>query len=780
MAHVNIYPQIFYHMDISKIPVSNNFNTNLKSNSECNELNASNSMNNDDLGVINAKIKRFPCDFEVVEIPLSDGKVIPAIDCEDDTEIFQSTIINKTLVPTNTMHNDKENDIETKEKNNESTFTMSLEAYVPSEQLHQMEIMNSWWSKFHSNIKDTKDIKEGTLSSSSLEEYKNAIIKKISINCITISIIEPDKSVRRMFHDALKERFPYLRTETLKDDTSNSNNDLNKSVQINIFPDDFYVNLLLFQFDSDDIQKLYMFRSKGPTTQSLESTLQLICPSYILSSKSHKTQFYEKFSKYCHHFDFKINNDKKLLSISWNNKALKNYKRKFSAISNSSSTNVNMNILNIDEVKSIYLNFRLCKYNVEHSIAIQYIADRIGCHINDITYAGIKDRRAKTLQYCCLSVSTKHIAKYKTFNLSEDEIIRRITRKGIEGLVSLANPFYFHGSSKDNSIKDDIAYLFVDSITPATQPMFKGQLWGNQFHILLRNISMNSSSSSSSVIPILRNRITIIEKFGFPNYFGSQRMGWNDSSIIKDTNHLPVCSTIVEGIETSLDFIPQGVLAGIYLVRNCYEDVVNVIILGQTSNCAMKKYRELVNYQTSFTTIEKAQQMFLDNKPLQEVIKAFPNSCQREISILQSLKKLYDNIDTNPIDFKVLMNQIPYNLRNLWINASQSWFWNQMVSYRIQKFGHMPMLGDLIDMEGIRLLTEDDLETYKENIDQLMACVVYPLYGSKIIYPSNEYGDLYKAMLQRYHIHYDPNADNSFYPKGAYRKLIVSNCLLSY
>ena len=55
-------------------------------------------------------------------------------------------------------------------------------------------------------------------------------------------------------------------------------------------------------------------------------------------------------------------------------------------------------------------------------------------------------------------------------------------------------------------------------------PLRLGDLWGNRFHITLRNV-LPASSECTDVLDFLPSAIKEIENHGFVNYFGEQRFG---------------------------------------------------------------------------------------------------------------------------------------------------------------------------------------------------------------------------------------------------------------
>ncbi|MBD3340196.1 MAG: tRNA pseudouridine(13) synthase TruD [Candidatus Lokiarchaeota archaeon] len=132
-----------------------------------------------------------------------------------------------------------------------------------------------------------------------------------------------------------------------------------------------------------------------------------------------------------------------------------------------------------EESRDQYTTFNLVKLNKDTFEAVRQIANAVNVPINEISYSGLKDKCAISVQK--VSIRGNHIARLKKLRIRD---------------------------------------IFIRSILPSKRPINIGDNWGNHFTITLRNIEPQ---------PDLRKKIetlfSFLEKYGFPNYYGLQRFG---------------------------------------------------------------------------------------------------------------------------------------------------------------------------------------------------------------------------------------------------------------
>nr|XP_002738360.2 PREDICTED: pseudouridylate synthase 7 homolog-like protein-like [Saccoglossus kowalevskii] len=141
--------------------------------------------------------------------------------------------------------------------------------------------------------------------------------------------------------------------------------------------------------------------------------------------------------------------------------------------------------------EDIYTAFVLEKRDLETLDAIQQIADATGCQPSDISYAGMKDKKAITTQAMVIRGVLPH---------------------------------------KLQEINDSLPNIRVGTIKRCCAPLKLGQLGGNHFEILIRD----ATSESYRLEDVVSTAMEHIQEHGFVNYYGTQRFGSNDSPVTAD------------------------------------------------------------------------------------------------------------------------------------------------------------------------------------------------------------------------------------------------------
>lgn len=130
-----------------------------------------------------------------------------------------------------------------------------------------------------------------------------------------------------------------------------------------------------------------------------------------------------------------------------------------------------------------YLQCTLHKQHMAHGNALAHIAQILRIHPRSISVAGIKDYIGDTVQ----RVRLENVSPAAAL-----EANRHFRRKGLHMKLS------------------DFSY--------ETRPLMPGDLFGNHFRIVLRDVSVPRA--------VLADAIAAFGENGFPNYYGCQRFSW--------------------------------------------------------------------------------------------------------------------------------------------------------------------------------------------------------------------------------------------------------------
>lgn len=186
----------------------------------------------------------------------------------------------------------------------------------------------------------------------------------------------------------------------------------------------------------------------------------------------------------------------------------------------------------------------------------------------------------------------------------------------------------------------------VHSLSRQLYEVNLGDLQGNQFEIL-----MNSTETENDLANLekMKERIQEITESltnkGFPNFFGLQRFG----------SKRPITHFI-----------------GRLLLQGKIEEAVK-LYLTKTSDLENEKMRN-------------SRILLAETWNYAQFLYNIPNQYKYEYLISKSLLK-------NPKNFKKAFNQIPNNIKKLFIHAYQSYIFNSILSYLIEKKDEELMLG---------------------------------------------------------------------------------------
>eukprot|EP00795_Rhopilema_esculentum_P017264 gene17264-8827_t len=256
------------------------------------------------------------------------------------------------------------------------------------------------------------------------------------------------------------------------------------------------------------------------------------------------------------------------------------------------------------------------------------------------------------------------------------------------------------------SINKLVRNIAVGSFEYKSFPLKLGDLSGNQFSIVLRNISLTASEELlSKIIESLRGS-------GFINYFGMQRFGSGSVATFE---------------------------VGKAVLRSDWESVIKLIL-------SPRPEEDKLVFNAKMHWLETG-----DSKSALEMMKKRRCIEGKVLDILakQGEKSFYNSFQG-----------IPRNTRLMYIHSYQSYIWNKIVSKRIKIFGMQPIAGDLVLSKHaedgnvglqtesmtrcqVKMLTEADLASMAYKITD----IVIPLPGYDVTYPGFGAKEWYSELL---------------------------------
>lgn len=252
-----------------------------------------------------------------------------------------------------------------------------------------------------------------------------------------------------------------------------------------------------------------------------------------------------------------------------------------------------------------------------------------------VSYAGLKDRRAVTVQR--MSVPKRSLSKLDTLKLYR---------------------------------------IWIRNLEYSRHQVQIGDLWGNRFSILLKNIEV-SCDEAKVMVDTIRNS-TIL------NYFGVQRFG-----VVRPFTHL----------------------VGKALLKNNYSEAIR-IILTSSNDYESEEVKE-IRKALSADIIDES------------VVERMPKDLRYERDIAKHLSK-------NPGDYEQAFSKIPPRVQTLFVHSYQSYLFNRLISQLAEKRYSLttPETGDfLIRLDEPHTGRDDWLFVTEKKLDSYTKLVTSGNYG---------------------------------------------------
>ncbi|XP_027538084.1 pseudouridylate synthase 7 homolog-like protein isoform X1 [Neopelma chrysocephalum] len=324
------------------------------------------------------------------------------------------------------------------------------------------------------------------------------------------------------------------------------------------------------------------------------------------------------------------------------------------------------------EKQDVYTAFTLQKENVETLEAIGLLAAELDVLPSDFSYTGIKDKKAITFQPMVVKKVTPERLK---------EIGNKMEKKGMR----------------------------IYNIRSTYQHLRLGQLKGNHFDIVVRDLQKHSHDSSADLKKRISEAMENVETKGFVNYYGPQRFG-------------------------------QGQIV--------QTDQIGLALLSEKMVEAMKLF---FTPEDTDDPVNNAKRYFLQTEDAKGTLVMLPEFKVREKMLLRALNRYGVNHEGCT---KGWLN-IPHSLRIFYVHAYCSKIWNEAASYRLKIYGLKVVEGDLVLSEEndesislnnkVHVVTASEESARKYSIYQ----VVLPMVGHSIKYPSNKVGEWYHERLSK-------------------------------
>ncbi len=313
-----------------------------------------------------------------------------------------------------------------------------------------------------------------------------------------------------------------------------------------------------------------------------------------------------------------------------------------------------------------YTIFDLVKYKRDTIMAVKDLARALGLPQSKFSFAGIKDNRAITAQ--------------------------RVSVKGIHSKVLS---------------RLQVPKLEVYNIQFSKNPVRVGELWGNAFNVVIRDVQSAGEELESPV----KETAAQITSRSFPNYFGLQRFG----------THRPNTHEM-----------------GKLILQGNYEEAVKRFLVDV--------------FDREFEPAREARESLQDNWDYGEALDSFPQGLVYERMIMEFL-------ESHPEDYLGALKILPYTLQNLIISAYQSYVFNVVLSARTREVqldqpGEHDTAIILHDADGLPSKVSYPYEGHwKEKIDRAMkkhrAVVGIPLVGVNTQYNQSLISELCQKQLEQ-------------------------------
>ncbi|MBC7080940.1 MAG: tRNA pseudouridine(13) synthase TruD [Thermoplasmatales archaeon] len=304
---------------------------------------------------------------------------------------------------------------------------------------------------------------------------------------------------------------------------------------------------------------------------------------------------------------------------------------------------------------------RVKSYNWETNRLIEALASSLKISSNSVGYAGIKDKRAITSQIMSFPTSIDNLKKIKLRDVN------------------------------------------IDILYKSREKVYRGNLLGNYFHIIVRDINGRYENVENVMNEILQIG-------GFPNFFGVQRFG-----VTRPITHL----------------------VGKYIIKNELKKAVMTYISYPMEGEDEESYR--------------ARKFLQETEDFEKSLEIYPKKLIFERRIIMHLAK-------NKDDWIGAISKLPKNLIKIFVHAYQSYLFNKILSERIKEGTPInkaiegdvviPFTGEIQSKDGI-VVTKDNIEKINSQIEKGKCYPSAIIFGYNSFFAEGRMGEIERMIIEK-------------------------------
>lgn len=312
------------------------------------------------------------------------------------------------------------------------------------------------------------------------------------------------------------------------------------------------------------------------------------------------------------------------------------------------------------------------------------------------------------------------IARIKVYNWETNRLIRALSKKlglsrmrigfaGTKDKRALTTQLFSFRMPENRLNLLDLKDVYILESYRSNKALELGDLQGNNFRIRIRDLS-HSKSEASEIMKKTLDQLSDIG--GYPNYFGVQRFG-----TMRPVTH-------VVGQQIISRRFKDAVMT---YVGNPYENEAD-----ESRNARIRLERDL---------------------DFHEALDYYPQFYMFERSMIYHLSR-------NEGDWEGAIDQLPLNLKMMFVHAYQSYLFNQILSQRILKGFSInePVVGDLVlplnkhrlpDHHTYISVNKGNLSEMTDLVKKNKAFISGLIFGTESTFAKSDIGDIETKIIDR-------------------------------